>query len=245
MSLFNPKERLIVALDVNNKNEVSSICDAIGENAIFYKIGLELFLAEGRGVVELVKSRGAKVFLDLKLHDIPNQVAGACREIVKMGVDMATVHTMGGLDMLQQAAASVKQASAEYGVRPPILLGVTVLTSLNQERAGEIGLKNSVTEQVVNLAKLAKKSGLDGVVASPQEVADVRKVVGENFVIVTPGIRSSTDEVHDQKRVMSAYDAVRVGSSYLVVGRPIIKAGNPANSAAGIVAEIEKASEFI
>ncbi len=243
--LPNPKERLIVALDVNSKNEVASICDAIGENVVFYKIGLELFLAEGRDVIELVKGRGAKVFLDLKLHDIPNQVAGACREIVRMGVDMMTVHAMGGFDMMQQVATTVKQVSAEYGMRPPILLGVTILTSLNQKRAGEIGLKSSITEQVVNLARLAKESGLDGVVASPQEVEGVRKTVGEDFVIVTPGIRSSSDEAHDQKRVMSAYDAIRAGSSYLVVGRPIIKAGSPVNSAAEIIEQIEKASKLI
>lgn len=240
--MLSSKERLIVALDVDSKAEVSSMLSAIGTSASFYKIGLQLFLAGGREVIELVKGQSARVFLDLKLHDIPNQVAGACREIVRMGVDMTTIHTMGGYDMMREAALSTRRASEEFGEKPPVLLGVTILTSLNQERAGEIGIQSSISEQVVNLAALAKKSGLDGVVASPQEVVSIRRELGDDFIIVTPGIRSKIDDVQDQKRVMSAYDAIRAGSSCLVVGRPITGSSNPAQAAAGIVSEIETAS---
>jgi orotidine-5'-phosphate decarboxylase len=241
--MLNPKERLIVALDVDSKAKVSSIINTIGPAASFYKIGLQLFLAEGRDVIELVKGQEARVFLDLKLHDIPNQVAGACREIVRMGVDMTTVHTMGGYDMLREAALSTRRASEEFGVKSPILLGVTILTSLNQERAGEIGIRGSISEQVVNLAALAKKSGLDGVVASPQEVESIRRALGDDFLIVTPGIRSKADAIQDQKRVMNADDAIKAGSSYLVVGRPITGSVDPAQVAARIVSEIQTASQ--
>lgn len=239
--MLKPRERLIIALDVDNKDDASSVCKAIGDKAVFYKIGLRLFLAEGRDVIELVKSSGARVFLDLKLHDIPDQVAGACREIVKMGVDMTTIHTTGGLDMMREAAAAVRQSAKEFGVQPPILLGVTVLTSLNQVRAGEIGFVRPISEQVVSLAELAKISGLDGVVSSPHEVKNIRERVGADFIIVTPGIRSFSEDIHDQKRVMGAYDAVKAGSSYLVVGRPVLKSDDPAAVADKIVAEIEKA----
>ncbi|MHB8842365.1 MAG: orotidine-5'-phosphate decarboxylase [Candidatus Aquicultor sp.] len=239
--MIEPKERLIIALDVSSSDEVAAVCDRIGDNAVFYKVGLQLFLAEGRSVIELLKGRGSKVFLDLKLHDIPNQVAGACREVVKMGVDMTTIHTMGGVDMMQAAANAIRESAQELGIRPPILLGVTVLTSLNDERAGEIGIANAIPEQVVNLAVLAKKSGLDGIVASPHEVSRIREKVGDDFVIITPGIRSSSEDVQDQKRVMSAGEAISAGSSYLVVGRPVLKAGDPAAAASKIVTEITEA----
>ncbi|MEW5705187.1 MAG: orotidine-5'-phosphate decarboxylase [Actinomycetota bacterium] len=241
MRVPDPKERLIVALDVDSKEAALSICQKIGNQAAFYKVGLQLFLAEGPEVVQALKNQGVKVFLDLKLHDIPNQVAGACRKIVKMGVDMTTVHTMGGFDMMQAAAEAIKQSSQELGVLPPILLGVTILTSLNQKRAGEIGITGLISEQVVNLAALAKESGLDGVVASPHETGSIRQKIGDDFIIVTPGIRSSDDATQDQKRVMSACDAIKEGASYLVVGRPIIGADNPANAVAKITSEISRA----
>jgi len=237
--MLKPSERLIVALDVENKDNVVSICSKIGDKVGFYKVGLQLFLAEGRDVLSVLKSRGAKVFLDLKLHDIPNQVAGACREIVRMGVDMTTIHTLGGVDMMEAASRSVREAAEEFGLRPPVLLGVTILTSLNQVRAGEIGITGSISERVVSLAKLAKESGLDGVVASSLEVKGIREAVGDEFIIVTPGIRSSMDAVQDQKRVMSAGDAIRAGSSYLVVGRPILEAVDPVKAVDRLVTEIE------
>jgi len=139
---------------------------------------------------------------------------------------------------MRAAARAIKESAQELGVRPPILLGVTVLTSLNDERAGEIGIANSIPEQVVNLAVLAKKSGLGGIVASPHEVSKIREKVGDDFVIVTPGIRSSSEDVQDQKRVMSTGDAISAGSSYLVVGRPVLKASDPAAAASKIIMEI-------
>jgi len=235
------KERLIVALDLPSKNDVVRVCEAVGENAVFYKVGLQLFLAEGQAIVHYLKSRGSKVFLDLKLHDIPHQVAGACREIVRMGVDMTTIHTMGGVEMMQTAVKAIKESAQEFGVKPPILLGVTVLTSLNQSQAGEIGITAGISGHVVRLATLAKESGLDGVVASPLESGGIRGAVRDDFVIVTPGIRSSADAVGDQKRVLSAADAIAAGSTYLVIGRPIVKSTDPAQAAALITSEIERA----
>ncbi|HCG99225.1 MAG: orotidine 5'-phosphate decarboxylase [Candidatus Aquicultor primus] len=239
--MYKPGERLIVALDVPTHKDVEQACVAIGDNAVFYKVGLQLFLAEGAGVLTYLKGRGLKVFLDLKLHDIPHQIAGACREIARMGVDMTTIHTMGGVEMMWAAAIAIRESALEFGVKPPILLGVTVLTSLNQSQAGEIGIVAKISEHVVRLATLAKESGLDGVVASPLEVEAIRATVGEDFVIVTPGIRSSADVVGDQQRVMSAADAITAGSTYLVVGRPIMKSDDPGRAAGAVVAEIERA----
>lgn len=239
--MHKPNERLIVALDVPTQKAVEQACAAIGDHAVFYKVGLQLFLAEGAGVLTHLKDRGLKVFLDLKLHDIPHQVGGACREIARMGVDMTTIHTMGGVEMMRAAAIAVRESALEFGVKPPILLGVTVLTSLNQSQAGEIGIASKISEHVVRLAILAEESGLDGIVASPLEVGAIRAAVGEGFVIVTPGIRSSADAVGDQKRVMSAADAITAGSTYLVVGRPIIKSSDPAQAAMAVAAEIERA----
>jgi orotidine-5'-phosphate decarboxylase len=239
--VLEPRERLIIALDVVSKDDVALIYSKIGDAAVFYKVGLQLFLAEGRDILDMLKGQGKKVFLDLKLHDIPNQVAKACREIVRMGIDMMTIHTMGGVDMMEMAAASVRESAGEFGVQPPILLGVTILTSLNQMRAGEIGITGAISDQVVNLAVLAKKSGLDGVVASPLEVRSIREAVGDDFIIVTPGIRSSTQAAQDQKRVTSAGEAIKAGSSYLVVGRPILGAANPAEAIAGIINEVKSA----
>ncbi|MBS3910147.1 MAG: orotidine-5'-phosphate decarboxylase [Actinobacteria bacterium] len=239
--MYKPEERLIVALDVPTRKDVEQACAAIGDSAVFYKVGLQLFLPEGAGVLRYLKGRGLKVFLDLKLHDIPHQVAGACREIARMGADMTTVHTMGGVEMMRAAARAVRESALELGVKPPILLGVTVLTSLNQSQAGEIGIAAKISQHVVRLATLAKESGLDGVVASPLEVEAIRAAVGEDFVIVTPGIRSSADVVGDQKRVMSAADAIGAGSTYLVVGRPIMESDDPGKAAAAVAAEIVRA----
>ncbi|MDP2210395.1 MAG: orotidine-5'-phosphate decarboxylase [Candidatus Aquicultor sp.] len=239
--MYKPEERLIVALDVPTQKDVEQACAAIGDNAVFYKVGLQLFLAEGAGVLSHLKDKGLKVFLDLKLHDIPHQVAGACREIARMSVDMTTIHTMGGVEMMRAAATAMRESALEFGVKPPILLGVTVLTSLNQSQAGEIGIAAKISEHVVRLATLAKESGLDGVVVSPLEVEAIRAAVGEDFVIVTPGIRSSADVVGDQQRVMSAADAITAGSTYLVVGRPIMKSDDPGRAAGAVVAEIERA----
>jgi orotidine-5'-phosphate decarboxylase len=236
--MLEPVERLIVALDVDSAQDAKSVCYKIGKGVVFYKVGLRLYLAGGRHIIDILKSEGLKVFLDLKLHDIPNQVAGACREIVGMGVDMMTIHTTGGADMMRAAAAAIKGAAEELVIKPPVLLGVTVLTSLSQVRAVEIGYNSTISEQVVRLAELAKSCGLDGVVASPHEVRAVRAAVGEDFVIVTPGIRGTEDAAQDQHRVMSAADAIEAGASYIVVGRPIIKAGNPMEAAERIVSQI-------
>jgi orotidine-5'-phosphate decarboxylase len=237
----NYVERMIVALDVDNSEAALSVCDRLGAGAIFYKIGLQLFLSSGIQIVDALKAKDLKVFLDLKLHDIPHQVSGACREIVRMGVDMMTIQTSGGADMMRAAVKAVEKAAKEFAVKPPILLGVTVLTSLSQERAGEIGFCKSISDQVLTMALLAEKCGLDGVVASPQELKAIREVVGKDFIVVTPGIRDTDDAVQDQQRVMNALEATKFGASYIVVGRPVLKADDPILAATKIVSQIRNA----
>lgn len=238
--MIEPGERLIVALDVENKEQAIAMCELIGEGASFYKVGLQLFIAEGPSIIETLKSRGVRVFLDLKLHDIPHQVANACREVVRLGVDMMTIHATGGAEMMQAAAHSVQLAAVEFRVRPPVLLGVTLLTSLNQIRAGEIGVQGPLHEHVVRLASLAQRSGLDGIVASPHEAGQLREVLGEDFVLVTPGIRSGADAMGDQKRTMGAAAAIEAGANYIVVGRPITAASDPRSAALSIAEELKR-----
>lgn len=213
---------LILALDVSSQIEVAKICHLLHNRINFYKVGLQLFVAQGKQVVDLIHALGGKVFLDLKFNDIPNQVSGACREALKMGVEMLTVHTTGGFEMMKRAAETVKSEGSATKV-----LGVTLLTSLDEDTVREMGIEREVSEQVTYLAKLAQKAGLDGVVASPLEVAAVREACGDDFLVVTPGIRLPGMAIGDQRRVLSAKEAIKAGSSYLVVGRPIIKAADP------------------
>ena len=234
------RERLVLALDVDDFKKADELVDKLSNYVGVFKIGSQLFTAEGAKVVNMVNEKGGKVFLDLKFHDIPNTVARAAEVAAKLGVYIFNVHTSGGYEMMKAAAEASKKISLALGVRKPLILGVTLLTSINQEiLEKEIGIKKRLEEQVVHLAKLAKTAGLDGVVASSWEIKEIRKVCGEDFVILTPGIRPVGKSSDDQKRIMTPREAVKLGADFLVVGRPIRNAANPIEAAKKILREME------
>jgi orotidine-5'-phosphate decarboxylase len=205
-----------------------------------FKVGLELFTAFGQEAVQAVQKEGGHVFLDLKLHDIPNTVSRAAEEAVKLGVEMFNLHATGGLEMMRETADRCRKLAEKLGRPSPTILGVTILTSLDEENLKEVGLVGPVQERVVHLAELAQKAGIDGVVASPQEIIPIRQRCGPRFIIVTPGIRPAFVEVSkdDQKRVMTAKEAINAGADYIVIGRPIRLAPDPAAAMDKLLAEI-------
>jgi orotidine-5'-phosphate decarboxylase len=205
-----------------------------------FKIGKQLFTHAGPQAVRLIQDLGGEIFLDLKFHDIPNTVAKAAIEATRLGVKMFNVHASGSLEMMRLTVKEVERVSRQQKLRRPIMLGVTVLTSLGQEDLQRLGVEHKIADQVVRLALLTKEAGMDGVVASPHEVADIRHACGQRFVIVTPGIRPAESQRNDQQRVMTPADAVRAGVDYIVVGRPILEAQNPVMAARAIVAEMEE-----
>lgn len=234
------RERLVLALDVDDFKKANELVDRLSDYVGVFKIGSQLFTAEGAKVVNMVNERGGKVFLDLKFHDIPNTVARAAEVATKLGVYIFNIHTSGGYEMMKAAAEASKKTSLSLGTRKPLILGVTLLTSINQEiLEKEIGIKKILKEQVVHLAKLAKDAGLDGVVASSWEIKEIRKTCGEDFVILTPGIRPVGKSSDDQKRVMTPREAIKLGSDFLVIGRPIRNAANPVEAAKNILKEME------
>jgi orotidine-5'-phosphate decarboxylase len=227
----NISNKLIVALDVNNCKEAKHFLDCLYPGVKIFKIGPILFTAYGPKAVELIRKKGAEVFLDLKFHDIPNTVANAVRQAAGLKVKMLTLHTSGGEEMLERAAKAAKEEADKFKIKKPVLLGITVLTSDKS--------KTNTKAEVIRRAKLAKKSGLDGVVCSVQEAAAVRKACGNNFVIVTPGIRPKGSDAGDQKRVATASEAFKAGADYIVVGRPILEAKDPLAAAKNIIKELE------
>ena len=230
-------DQLLVALDVDTADEARALADRLRGVVGGFKVGNRLFTSEGPSVVEELASRGDRVFLDLKFHDIPNTVAGAVAAATRLGVWMLNVHASGGSAMMRAARAAADDEAARRSRPVPLVIAVTVLTSLDQTALAEIGLDHSMTAQVERLAALAEASGLDGVVASPQEIAIIRRRVGGRFAVVTPGIRGTADQRGDQSRTMSAVEALAAGASYLVVGRPIIAAADPRAAAERIAAE--------
>ncbi len=226
------RARLIVALDVSTAAAAQKIVAAVGDSALTYKVGMQLYTAEGPQVVRDLVTSGRRVFLDLKYHDIPNTVGAAVAEAAKLGVSMLTVHASGGGKMLR-AAVDGARSSPEL-----MVLAVTVLTSMDASDLEKIGVAGKVQESVVRLARLALGSGCKGVVASAQEASALRSELGEDFAIVTPGVRPAGTPVGDQARVVTPTEAIAAGASYIVVGRPITEAADPAAEARAILGQI-------
>ncbi|MGH9568321.1 MAG: orotidine-5'-phosphate decarboxylase [Candidatus Angelobacter sp.] len=227
------RDRLIVALDVPTAREARELVSRIGEAAGFYKVGVQLFTAEGPEFVRELAGSGRRVFLDLKLHDIPNTVSQAVKSATELGASMLTVHASGGVAMLQAAAEAAGNRLS--------LLAVTVLTSMSDEELSQVGVAGPVQDQVLRLAELARTAGCDGIVASARESEPLRRALGEGFAIVNPGVRPAGSQRNDQHRVATPGNAIRAGASHLVVGRPITQAADPAQAAQAIVNEIEQA----
>src|SRR5512132_2376265 len=233
------RERLIVALDVDTLEHATELVRLLADDVGMFKVGKQLFTHAGPQAVRLIQELGGEVFLDLKFHDIPTTVAKAAIEATRLGVKMFNVHASGSLEMMQSTVKEVRRVCRQEKLRRPIMLAVTVLTSLNQDDLKRVGVEHQVADQVVRLALLTKEAGMDGVVASPHEVADIREACGRRFVIVTPGIRPAEANRNDQLRVMTPVEAARAGVDYIVVGRPIVEAKDPVAAAREIVAEME------
>lgn len=234
---------IVVALDVETPEQALSLVDQLRGTVGMFKVGKQLFTAAGPDVVRRIIAKGEEVFLDLKFHDIPNTVAKAGIEALRLGVSIFNLHALGGSKMMRAAADAISEIAEREKIRRPIILGVTVLTSHNQESLDEVGIKNHLREEVVSLAKLCDASGIDGVVASPQEIVLIRKAVDNpGFVILTPGVRPAGAAHDDQSRVMTPAEAIVAGANFLVVGRPITAAPDPVKAARMILEEIEQAS---
>jgi orotidine-5'-phosphate decarboxylase len=236
------KEKIILALDLSSPEEARKTIDTFRGEVGAFKIGLQLFTAAGASFVRELTGEGVKIFLDLKFHDIPNTVASAAVEAARMGVWMFNVHASGGSVMMRETVKRVSEACAGENLGRPKLIAVTVLTSSNAETLRETGVQTALAEQVLNLARLASECEMDGVVASPQEIAMIRKGAGrEDFLIVTPGVRPAFATADDQKRVMTPAEAIAAGSDHLVIGRPILQAADPLGAVRKIVEEMENA----
>ncbi len=233
------RERLIVALDVDSMEQASRIIDLLEDDVDIFKVGIAPFTGYGQELLDKLSSKGKKCFLDLKFHDIPNTVANAAREGAKKGVFMMNFHCLGGAKMLQAAATGAAEGAEQAGKEKPLLLGVTILTSMNEEEMREVGISGGVQEKVVELSAIAEKAGLDGVVASAKEAGAIKKARGKEFVVVTPGVRPEWALAGDQKRVLTPRKAIEQGADYLVVGRPILQAEDPALAARKIIEEME------
>lgn len=230
---MDPRQRLIVALDVSSAAAAREIVAAVGDSASAYKVGMQLYTAEGPDIVRDLIAAGRHVFLDLKYHDIPNTVAAAVREAAQLGVNMLTVHASGGSKMLRAAV------DAAQGINPHlVVLGVTVLTSMNDADLAKLGLRGEVLEQVQRLAALALSNGCKGVVASARESAALRAEFGTDFVIVTPGVRPAGSGPDDQARVVTPAEAIAAGATHIVVGRPITGARDPGAEARAILGQL-------
>ena len=234
------KDKLIVALDVDSAPRALDLFDALNDIPGMFKIGSQLFTAAGPDIVRQIVSREGRVFLDLKFHDIPNTVAAAGIEATRLGVSIFNVHAAGGAEMLQRTADAVAETANREGLARPKVIAVTLLTSLDQTSLTQLGITDEPPAIVARLARAAADCGLDGVVASPLEIQLIRQSISNpDFLIVTPGIRSADDVSDDQRRTLTASEAISAGADYLVVGRPILNADDPVAAAAKVVAEID------
>ena len=233
LALKDPRDRLIVALDVSSAAAAQSIVSAVGDSARIYKVGKQLFTAEGPQIVRELIASGRQVFLDLKFHDIPNTVASAVAQAASLKVSMLTVHASGGSRMLRAAVEAASRAEI-----PPLILGVTVLTSMEDSDLPGIGVRGTVMDQALRLATLAVANGCDGIVSSAHEVRAIRSELGDDFAIVTPGVRPAGSAKGDQARVVTPAEAISAGATHIVVGRPITAAPDPATAAKEILQQM-------
>lgn len=242
MGRAEARNRIILALDVPSLEESLELVRLTREFVGMYKVGMELFYSVGASGVRTIADQGGKVFLDLKLHDIPATVERTARVLASIGVSMFNVHCLGGLRMMQAAVESVRQSSESEETAK--IIGVTMLTSLSEtEAAEELGMQRPLADQVTALAALAKRAGLDGVVASPLEAGAIKDACGRDFLVVTPGVRPSTASTDDQRRVMTPGKALRSGADHIVIGRPITRSADPRSAAAEVLAEVERELE--
>lgn len=232
-------DRLIVALDFHSMDKVKNLVESLGDSVSYYKVGMELFYSVGMPVVDYLRAQGKDVFLDLKLHDIPNTAAHGLGSLAKSGAALLNVHASGGFTMMQTAAKHLKEQAVALNIAVPKLIAVTILTSMNEQDWQGLGQGSSIKEQVIRLAELAKAAGLDGVVASPMEAKAIREACGEDFMIVTPGVRPVGAALNDQSRIATPAGALQNGASHLVVGRPITASENPREAALMIIKEME------
>lgn len=235
------RSRLIVGLDVSTVQEATQLVGTLRNEVGAFKVGKQLFMSAGPAVVRMIQEHGERVFLDLKFHDIPRTVARAGVEATRLGVWMFNVHASGSFEMMRATVEEVGSACRKEGLAKPKMLAVTVLTSLSRDDLKLVGVQAGPESQVVRLARLARDAKMDGVVASPHEIARIRRACGPDFLIVTPGVRPKEAGWDDQKRVMTPAEAIRAGADYLVVARPIIQASDPVKAARDIVAEMERA----
>jgi orotidine-5'-phosphate decarboxylase len=234
----DPKEKIIFALDVEHFTEAQRWVRLLKDQVGVFKVGKQLFTHAGPKVIHMIRQKGQKVFLDLKYHDIPNTVAKAGEEATKLDVTMFNLHALGGFEMMKKTVEASRAMAKSLAVPRPLILAVTILTSMDENALKEVGVQGSILEEVGRLASLASKAGVDGVVASPQEIGIIREKCGEKFLIVTPGIRAPSDKKEDQKRTLTPKEAISAGANYLVIGRPIKEAKDPLEAVQKIIEDI-------
>jgi len=237
--LKNLKEKLVLALDVPNLNEAKKLIQELAEYVGVFKVGKELFTAVGPEIFKVIKENGGKIFADLKYHDIPNTVASAARVLTRQGVEIFNIHATGGREMIRQTREAIEDEANKLGIKRPKLLAVTVLTSLDNKDLKDLKINVENTgDYVLHLAKMAKESGVDGIVCSPLEIEKIKKELGNDFITLTPGIRPSWASKGDQKRVMTPKEATKKGGDYIVIGRPIRNAENRVEATKKILEEM-------
>lgn len=230
--------RLIIALDYPDLDQVKKLVNGLGNRVGYYKVGMELFYSCGREVISYLLKRDKKIFLDLKLYDIPNTVAKSAAALVRLGVTMLNVHASGGVIMMKAAAEAVAEQAQKSGIIRPQVIAVTVLTSFSEQEWSSLNYKSSIDDQVLHLAEMAYNAGIDGVVASPREAAGIKNKIGKEFVVVTPGIRPIGSDINDQNRIATPRQALMAGATYLVVGRPVTAVHDPCAAVESILAEM-------
>ncbi len=234
----HPKDRIIFALDVEHFHEAQHWVTLLRDRVGIFKVGKQLFTHSGPKVIDMIIQKGQKVFLDLKYHDIPNTVAKAGEEATRHQVAMFNLHALGGFEMMKKTMEVSRTVAKLLGIPRPAILAVTILTSMDEPNLKEVGIQGPIEEAVGRLALLAQKAGMDGVVASPQEIGIIRQHCGKNFLIVTPGIRHPSDKKDDQKRTLTPKEAIEAGADYLVIGRPIKEAPDPIEAVERIIEDI-------